>query len=523
MNQKLRQLTTLFFLILIFTTCQKRIDLATIKTLTIIEIGSVSAIGGGNIENDGGGEINSRGIIWSTEENPSLENYIGLKNEGKGIGLFQSALTNLTPATSYYVRAYAINEAGIAYGAQMNFTTEAGFPPSVSTAPISNITINTSISGGNILSIGSTIVTQKGVCWSTIPNPTLEDSHTIDGAGMGSFTSQITGLIAANYYYVRAYAINGGGVGYGNQVQFKTLGLTASLTTNVIENITNTSATGGGNITSEGSTPVIKRGVCWSTSPNPTIADKHTNDGIGIGIYRSQILGLLPGTLYFVRAYASNADGTSYGVQESFTTTGVSPCAGITPPSGYGIVFSSGKCWLDRNLGAERVAQSIKDAQAYGDLYQWGRRLDGHEKRTSGTVDITSSSDIPGHGYFIIINSSPFDWRSPQNNDLWQNTNDFSNPCPTGFRLPTFADWETERQSWSSNDALGAFNSPLKLTLAGRRDSYNGFLIGVGSYGDYWSSTTDGAFARNLFFYTPNAYSSSNYRGEGRAIRCLKD
>jgi uncharacterized protein (TIGR02145 family) len=192
---------------------------------------------------------------------------------------------------------------------------------------------------------------------------------------------------------------------------------------------------------------------------------------------------------------------------------------------GFNDVFNpaTGQTWMDRNLGASRVAQSSTDEQAYGDLYQWGRLTDGHEKRNSGTTSTLSNSDTPGHGNFITVNSSPYDWRSPQNNNLWQGVSGTNNPCPAGYRLPTEAEWEAERQSWSSNNAVGAFNSPLKLPVAGFRNYSFGSLYNVGSSGFYRSATVGGSYARDLNFSSSNAYMNLYYRAHGRSVRCLKD
>jgi hypothetical protein len=100
----------------------------------------------------------------------------------------------------------------------------------------------------------------------------------------------------------------------------------------------------------------------------------------------------------------------------------------------YGTVISAGRYWLDRNLGATQVATSSTDASAYGDLFQWGRGADGHQIRTSSTTTTTSATDIPGNASFIKSSSN---WRSAQNDNLWQGINGINNPCPSGYRIPT--------------------------------------------------------------------------------------
>jgi len=187
------------------------------------------------------------------------------------------------------------------------------------------------------------------------------------------------------------------------------------------------------------------------------------------------------------------------------------------------VTSATGRVWMDRNLGASRAATSSTDAEAYGDLYQWGRPADGHQLRNSPTTSTLSSTDQPGHGSFILAPNSPWDWRSPQNDNLWQGVNGVNNPCPAGYRLPTEAEWEEERQSWSSSNASGAYASPLKLPMAGRRDASFGSLYSVGSFGGYWSSSVSGSNARYLFFNSSSAGMLSYTRAYGFAVRCLKD
>ncbi len=185
--------------------------------------------------------------------------------------------------------------------------------------------------------------------------------------------------------------------------------------------------------------------------------------------------------------------------------------------------LTTGEVWMDRNLGASRVATSSTDSEAYGHLYQWGRAADGHQIRTSNTTSTLSSSDTPGHGNFILAPNSPYDWRNPENDNLWQGISGTNNPCPDGYRLPTEAEWEAERLSWGSNNAAGAFASPLKLPMAGYRFISDGSISDVGSSGIYWSSTLDLTGVRTPHFSSSGGTINRSYRAHGISVRCIKD
>ncbi len=292
-----------------------------------------SASSGGNATSDGCGTVTARGICWATSQNPTTAN--STIPCGSGAGSYSGNLTGLSASTTYYVRSYATNSAGTAYGVQTSFTTLA--PPIVvptlaATTTATSITQTTATSGGNVTSDGGATVSNRGICWSTSSSPTTTNSTYTTGTGTGSFTAYLTGLSAGTTYYVRSFATNSVGTGYGSQISFTTpvaqvpsLAATAAVT-----NISATSATSGGNITSGNGSAITVRGVCWGTSSNPTIANSKTVDGSGDGTFMSSITGLSPNTLYYVRAYATNGVGTAYGSQVSFTSSSVVITASIS-------------------------------------------------------------------------------------------------------------------------------------------------------------------------------------------------
>jgi uncharacterized protein (TIGR02145 family) len=187
------------------------------------------------------------------------------------------------------------------------------------------------------------------------------------------------------------------------------------------------------------------------------------------------------------------------------------------------VTSNTGRIWMDRNLGATRAATNSKDAAAYGDLYQWGRGADGHQIRNSSIIDVLSTTDSPGNANFIKnIAANPFDWRNPQNDNLWQGVEGINNPCPNGFRLPTEQEWISERATWSSTNDAGAFSSQLKLTMAGYRGN-NGLLSNVNTRGFYFSSTVSGTSMRYIRFNTTVAEMLTAARSSGFTIRCIKN
>ena len=303
----------------------------TVSTTEADEITQTSAKVGGNVTATGGAEVTECGIVWSTSKNPTTSD--NKKQVGSGIGSFTAELTDLKIATTYYVRAYAINSVGTSYGEEISFTTGSA-KPTVTTVSPSEVTSSSAVSGGNVTSDGGAKVTSRGVVWSKDHNPTINfDTKTSDGSGTGKFTSAITGLEPGTTYYVRAYATNALGTSYGDEVSFTTQAVKPTVSTTEADEITQTSAKVGGNVTATGGAEVTECGIVWSTSKNPTTSDNKKQVGSGIGSFTAELTDLKIATTYYVRAYAINSVGTSYGEEISFTTGSAKPAVTTVSPS----------------------------------------------------------------------------------------------------------------------------------------------------------------------------------------------
>lgn len=322
-NPLIRSLAILIIGIAVIFSCTKeneevRLD-ETLATTQVLSVTAESAKVVGFVIASGDG-FSEKGVCYNTQPNPTTANN-KVAYTGEDItATFTVTLSGLSYTTKYYARAYAVGKGGTIYGEEFSFTTTPAIPV-VTTADIADVTSSAAKSGGAITDMGGADISARGVVYGLTPNPTLADQFTIDGDGEGAFMSQIRNLTASTTYYVRAYATNVAGTGYGNQVEFTTLApVVPSLTTLPVRSITGSSAQSGGAITDEGGATVTARGVVYSTNPNPTLSDNKTEDGEGPGEFESRITGLEGLTTYYVRAYATNSVGTAYGAERTFTT-----------------------------------------------------------------------------------------------------------------------------------------------------------------------------------------------------------
>jgi FKBP-type peptidyl-prolyl cis-trans isomerase 2 len=370
---------------LILSSCKKKPTIAVVTTANVSGITQTTATSGGNVTDDGGAEVTARGVCWSTSENPTTG--ANMTSDGKGTGSFTSSLSMLTPGTKYYVRAYAINGEGTAYGDQVSFSTGAISPPTVVTTIVTSITGTTAASGGNITSDGGGSITARGVCWATTADPTITNDKTNEGSGSGTFTSSITGLTPSTAYHVRAYATNSAGTSYGSDEQFTTLGGKATASTNPASSISSTGATLKGTVAANYSSTTITFEYGKTTSYGQTIdatpATATGNDNVDVS---ANVTGLEVGMTYHFRVKAVNAGGTAYGIDRSFTTSGGKPYASTGYPSDVTSTSATLKGTVTANYSSTIVTFEYGKTVSYG-----------------STADATPGTITGGNDYIDVI------------------------------------------------------------------------------------------------------------------------
>ena len=324
--------------ILTFTTIAGAASLSATK---VSDITTTSATFACTVTSHGGETVSEVGFYYSTDENIDVETASKV-SEAYSADNFTLSADNLEVGTDYYVKAYAKNSVGEAYGAVIPFKTTST-APSVSTIGYTKLSATSAELSGDVTDDNGETITERGFVWVRgAETPTTSSSKVSVEGTVGEYTASIIDLDPNQTYSYRAYAINSIGTAYGDVMQLQIDVTLPTVTTNEITGITNTTATSGGVIISDGGGEILIKGVVWSRSQNPTIESSFkTDDGCGVDSFTSYITDLIPGRTYYARAYATNAVGTAYGVQQEFKTTGEAPFEMLDPANCF-IVSDSG-------------------------------------------------------------------------------------------------------------------------------------------------------------------------------------
>jgi hypothetical protein len=393
--------------------------LCTLPEFYVLSTSTSSAFLRYSLPTNGGSVIRETGVLASSGTIPTISNYtsksiFATRTLPIALGAYIAGfLYNLSPSTTYFTRAYAINESGVVYSSYTTFTTSSGIGlPTVTTDYAQNVTTTSvDVQGYAVNSAGGTI-SDKGFCWNLTGSPTKAGSYASVGSGNGTFNTTISSLASNTTYFVAAYATNESGVAYAPHIQFTTASTCASatLTTTAISGVSYSYASSGGNISSSGGCTVTARGVCWSTSANPTIANSYTTDGSGTGTFSSAITGLSCGITYYARAYATTSFGTSYGQQEVFVTENKTYPA-LIDFSGVSSTKFTANCSISNPCGLTITSRGIVWADHTGPV--WGVDNVQYCGSGAGTYSCTPYQTLTANTtYYVkafsIINGSLF-------------------------------------------------------------------------------------------------------------------
>ena len=520
----------------------------------------------------------------------------------------QVVVNNLWANTTYYYCLCYANKVSLADTEVKSFTTSDATLPTVETESVSEITMTSAKVGGNVTDTGGAPITERGVCYGTNHNPDLSGSHIADeGGATNVFSVSITELTANTEYYARVYAINKVGTVYGEEKAFVTVegGGLPTVTTRQITNIAQTTATAGGTVNADGGSTVTARGVCWSTVQNPTVADSHTTDGTGIGSFTSEITELTASTTYYVRAYATNNNGTAYGDNVSFVTqssiivpTGASNGLFTINENDDKVFFSKGNLQYQASTNIWRFADNqwdyvgsevvegelelggtvsgssnhliAEDYDGWIDLFGWGTSGYNHGatvyqpygvtasvwdylaygSETANLFDMTGQADW---GYNAISNGGNTQqmWRTLTNNEweyvfLYRNTvSGIRNAAGTVNNVTGIIilpdDWDNnvwtinnpnvnENSSYNDNvisaedwTNILEYRGAVFLPIHGARQETTIYHDEFGSQ-YYWSSTCDGLWGARCLIYNEKSVGTDWFhRWWGFAVSLIQD
>jgi len=508
-----------------------------ISTKEALSIGYENATVGGIIVNSTGTEIIEKGILWGeqTDLTFSTDQFV---TAGNGNQSFDVTLTQLLPNTTYYFQAYIKTQNETLMGETKSFSTKALGLALIETLLPVQITPTSALLKGNVSYEGGSSVTDRGFVLGTTPNPDLSSAEVIAvGQGQGVYEQNMSQLLPASTYYVKAYAVNSLGISYGDEIIFSTPATTPTLITKPIQNIGLYAAKSGGEVESDGGSSITQKGIVWNTQPNPTISlTTKTLNGSGVSSFEANLNQLNPNTIYYVRAYATNSVGTSYGNELTFTTLPIPTSVSDIDGNVYSVLVLGNQIWMQENLKTTKYCNG-DPIPMYMSNVQW------QDLTTGGWSYYDNFSGNESYGKLYNYYAAT----------------DNRNPCPCGWHVPTDAEWTqlenhliangmnfdnttqgnkiaksmASKNMWQASSIFGAvgFNPSTNNTSgfngipAGRRFN-TGEFVNLGSTAAWWTSTQQNstlAWYRWLSKDGLDSKRSSSNKSFGYNIRCIMD
>jgi uncharacterized protein (TIGR02145 family) len=515
---RLRNILGIILSLIFIQSCEDKPERPSLTTTMATEISTTTAVSGGNITNDGGAQIVTGGVCWNTSDDPTTENNRTI--EGGQLSSFTSNITQLSPNTTYYVRAYATNSAGTAYGKSVSFKT-LGDKPSSSILNASNITINSATFNGSVNAnlLSTTVTFEYGVTTSYGSTATIPQNP-VTGNSNVNVTSDLTGLTPGTTYHFRIKTENSLGITYSSDMTFTTLGKVPDVTVLAATNLQIKTATISGSVNPNYLLTIVTFEWGTSTSFENTITlTQSTVTGNSSENVSVDLTGLTSGTIYYFRIKATNELGTTYGDHRSFITN-------VTDYDGnvYHPIYIGTQIWLVENLKVTH--------------YRDGTTINNIDSNTPW-----NSISTGAFCYYEDDIDNSTDYGNLYN---WYATADARGLCPTGWHVPTDLEWEilntylggelvaggkmkeAGSTHWIGLNA-GANNSSGFSALPGGRRFDDGIpAYGNKGYDGFWwsSSEFDSSSAWNISIYTSSAIliRSNMYKKTwGFSIRCLKD
>ena len=487
-----------------FTTLSD-LNLPIVNIVSIDYLSPTAANVKGEVVSDGGEPVYDRGFCLDSVTNPVIDGSL-IEHAGMGTGSFSSFVNSLLPGTEYYVRAFAINNAGISYSNEMNFTTEyIKTISTVVTVGIDSSNCHEAFISYSVIDDGHDTVLSRGICWSLSPDPTVNNNLTNDGGDIGSFVTHMADLDDDTTYYIRAYATNNIGIAYGDQISLTTeiCHYPPLVSASGVTGVTTESAILQARVLSDGNNYVFERGILWDTMADVEFTDNLIQAGSDTGNFEVLLTSLDDFTTYYFKAYAINGIDISLSNEISFTTYNVTDSM-IDGRDGqvYQIVQIGGQWWMAENLnyytstGSYYYDNDSITYSGFGRLYNWATAT----------------------ALLAVSQTCPAGWHLPSDDELKQ-LEMFLGMSTTDADL---MDWRgTDQGTQLKEGGISGFNA-----LLGGRRTAGGTYVGINSFGFYWTSYDRGgadAFFR-AFSVSDSRIERDEYAKRGAFyVRCIED